>query len=456
MTERAVLIRLRPGLYRAHSRNTRGRSYKIHVALLKIHGWSAVCDCPGHLSHKHCYHADEAAQKEYEYMTTDVAKREQEGAVTVFARLPVPNLDPGTIVPSNILPTPGEIAAMAHIANLMTPDDEDPRETFKKELAGWELGVGPMTAIRRMFTVNNKIEPDTQLMLALALAGDSTVAITADVTGEAYNDLECVAVLKRGGVTHPKITYTMKDANASGQSKKKRRWSKWKKNGAGQKDGGWEEVDGPWQLYPKDMLKHAAVKRLLRLYAPDLINNVKGVGIGHAEVMIAGPNEDVIDAVVMESRIEARDEDPIQRAADHIEAEYVRQHPEAVNDDPHEPPVEDLNEHLDRQQAAPEGTDTTDYRAVVVALLGEAKENTDAGFFEGVMEEIRANYKYAIVIKGNKLQLTTAKLTDADAQKIALMLRTRIYGDGPPAEEGSTGEPAAAAEAIDPEDLPFE
>lgn len=447
MSERAVLIRLRPGLYRAYSRNTGGRSYKIHVALLKIHGWSATCDCPGHLSHKHCYHAEEAAQKEYEYMTTELTGRAQEMGVVVYERLPVPNLDPNTIIPSNILPSPGEIAAMAHIANLMTPDTEDPRETFKKELAGWELGVGPMTAIRRMFTVNNKIEPDTQLMLALALAGDSTLTVAVD--GDATS---CTATLKRSGVKHAPITYTMKDADASGQSKLKRRYNKLKKT--------WEDAPpGPWQLYPKDMLRHAAVKRVLRLYAPDLINNVKGVGIGAAEVMIAGPAEDVIDAVVMEEHGEQQaDASPLPT---HAPGDGPR--PDEVPGNGRGPLDERLSADSLTGESGEVAVDRTDYRAALKALLEEAKANTDDEFFAAIMAEFREAYQYAILIVGNKPQLQTAKLRVDDAKSATERLWTRLYGDGPSdaekmtaATESVIAATTAAAEALDPDDQSFE
>lgn len=425
MSERAVLIRLRPGLYRAYSRSMAGRSYKIQVALLKGWGWSGVCNCPGHLSHKHCYHTQEAAEKEYEHMTTDVATREQGTAVQVFERLPVPQLDPNTVLPSTILPAPSEIAAMAQIANLMTPENEDPRETFKKELAGWELGVGPMTAIRRMFTVNGKIEPDTQLMLALAIAKDPTLRVEVKGDGE-----KCTATLIRDGKRREPMTYTILDATKSGQAKVKRRWNKYDKK--------WEDAPGPWQLYPADMLRHATIKRLLRLYAPDLINNVRGVGIGAGEAMVA-TDEEVRDAIDMEestegsfSVIEEPSREDVIREG--ISSESMR----PLNDDG--------------------SVDTTNYTGVLKALLTEAHDTSDNEWFGSLMSTLMTQYTYAVAPGKNKRpNFSTDKLTPEDAKVAVAFVRKELHGAPEQAPEVPSAEAAAAMadDTVDPDDEPF-
>ena len=44
--------------------------------------------------------------------------------------------------------------------------------TLAVMLAGWEVGAKPMTALRHMFVVNGRTEPDAQLMMGIVKARD--------------------------------------------------------------------------------------------------------------------------------------------------------------------------------------------------------------------------------------------------------------------------------------------
>src|SRR5207244_565354 len=123
-------------------------------------------------------------------------------------------------------------------------------------LAGWELGVKPMTAFRHIFVVNGRTEPDAQVMMGLVRAKDPSAQFIFHQYTAEYCDVE----LRRGGESVIRVMYTIDDAIRSGQTAK----------------------GGPWKQYPRDMCAWAAVKRACRLGAPDLVNAIPSVMEGDA------------------------------------------------------------------------------------------------------------------------------------------------------------------------------
>ena len=132
--------------------------------------------------------------------------------------------------------------------------------------AGYELGLRPWTALRHVYIVNGKTEIETRAMVGIVRARDPRIRFEwPEYTAEA------VTCILHRGQEHTKVRYAIADANASGQTRKKKIWVG---------EGGQRkqiEVNGPWQLYPRDMLYAAATKRACRLGAPDLINAIEGV-----------------------------------------------------------------------------------------------------------------------------------------------------------------------------------
>jgi len=165
--------------------------------------------------------------------------------------------------PVAVLPMKDEVAMMLTLAGNITKarghaipaSIDSPEKAFAVILAGWELGVRPMTALRHVFVVNGRTEPDAQLMMGLVRARDET----AEFIFHRTDGTECEVELRRGGRSVVRLAYTAAMAKASGQITK-----------------------GAWTSYPADMLRWAAVKRACRLGAPDLVNSIPSVGLDDA------------------------------------------------------------------------------------------------------------------------------------------------------------------------------
>lgn len=187
------------------------------------------------------------------------------------------------------LPTAPEIDVMRVIASTvvvaagMVPDwIKTEEQALAVMIAGHEMGLTPMTALRHVYIVNGRTDFDAQILMGLVKAGDPS----ADFEFERYDAEGCIVVLHRNGHRPLRVSYTKVDAEASGQLKPKQRkkygsdafeWdpvAKKSKIKQGARSIGWEDIPGPWQLYPRDMYAWAAIKRAGRLGASELINGI--------------------------------------------------------------------------------------------------------------------------------------------------------------------------------------
>jgi hypothetical protein len=242
-----------PKLYRVHSRDAFGPVYHVQI----LNG-IAICNCPGYSNNGHCWHQGEGLKM-----------NEREDPPETMALVPI-QVNP----PEAALPSVQEINIMALIAGraakaegLVPKAIQTEDQAFAVMLAGWEVGAKPMTALRHIFVVNGRTEPDAQLMMGIVRAKDSSARFVFHTRTTQVCDVE----LWRRGRSIVRIQYSLQDAKTSGQLAK----------------------GGPWHLYPADMLSWAAVKRACRLGAPDLINAISGVDVGEAEDMMAGLAEEV-------------------------------------------------------------------------------------------------------------------------------------------------------------------
>ena len=237
-------------VFRMQSRSQYHQSYKVEVLLEDKR--RAVCDCPGFLSHHHCKHMEEIMND------LKVDPWESKSLVPLETR-----------PPSALLPSREEISVMGMLAKSVilarghaVPAALDSAgKAFAVMLAGWELGLKPMTALRHVFVVNGRTEPDAQVMRGIVLARDRTAEFIDSRTEDSHT-----VELWRGGKLRVSCTYTMQDAQRSGQASK----------------------PGPWQQYTADMLAWAATKRACRLGAPDLINEIEAgsIAVDEAEAML--------------------------------------------------------------------------------------------------------------------------------------------------------------------------
>jgi hypothetical protein len=126
-----------------------------------------------------------------------------------------------------------------------------------------------MQGLRHTFFVGEKLNFDAEASAAIAMHADPSLRITwnrTDATGA-----ECTVA--RAGYTPVTIEYTVEMAQKSGQA-------------TSHKDQRGRETS-PWLLFPGDMCRWAALRRALRLAAPDLL-----AGLNRNAIEGSWPDED--------------------------------------------------------------------------------------------------------------------------------------------------------------------
>lgn len=220
------------------SRSTLGVTYKV---LIHLDG-TLSCNCGSFEYHGDCPHL-EVARKELEKMTTALTTIKVQPPAAALPSLD--ELKTMDLVAANLV----ESRAVAIPSNLKTK--EDIRAVI---LAGWEMGVRPMTALRHIAVINGKTEPDGQLMAGIILAKESDARF--EVVAETQDSTTVRFTRPSKGIIR-EYTATMDDAKRAGLL-----------NSMG------------WQKYPRDMRRWHAMKRLSRAYAPDIINGIASVTLG--------------------------------------------------------------------------------------------------------------------------------------------------------------------------------
>ncbi len=242
-----TVTRLARGTYRVASESMPGQSYTVHTA-----GGRGTCTCRGWESHHtDCKHLRAVLAREQGGTMTD--DTQMTAIVTRDAPPPPIVVD---ALPTALLPSRADIDLMAMIAAEVVsgsgavPDGiKTPAQAIAVMLAGWELGLRPMSALRHLFIVNGRTELETRAMVGVIKARRPDIQFAwPEYTAEAVTCL-----ITRPGQPETRVRYTREDARASGQLAK----------------------PGPWQRYTRDMLYAAATKRACRLACPDLINAIE-------------------------------------------------------------------------------------------------------------------------------------------------------------------------------------
>lgn len=236
--KRAAVRRARP-----HERRFRSETVEDRIYIVQYRDGRAICNCLGYLTAGHCWHSKEVTVNEHE---------EQEAERESRALVPV-KVTP----PTALLPTINDFQIMKALATetaqakgLLPASIQGPAQAFAIMLAGWELGVRPMTALRHVYVVNGRPEPSAQLSLGLVKARDAS----ADMRILERTEKKCHVQLWRSGKLAADITATWDDAERAGLTK--------------------NEV---WRKYPKQMLQWTAVRTACRLGAPDALNAISSV-----------------------------------------------------------------------------------------------------------------------------------------------------------------------------------
>lgn len=261
------------------SRTKQGYSHKVTVGPTG----EVVCTCRGFEQWGHCWASTREKEK---VMTTQTES---------MALVPIKPEPPKTILPSkqelNIIGTIAKTAVLAR-GHAVPASIDSAAKAAAVMLAGHELGIKPMTALRHIFVVNGRTEPDAQIMAGIVMEQEPDALFEI----VKLDDKACTMRLRRpsrGPNAVWEYTYELKDAENAGLTKK----------------------GGPWVQFPKDMMRWAATKRLCRVYAPDLINSVGTVEVRAVNELLAAADEEPDVAVDIQSLPQAQlyndgDEEP--------------------------------------------------------------------------------------------------------------------------------------------------
>ena len=334
------------------------RTYRVD---LSADGSAGVCDCPA-TAHT-CKHIERVRK-----------------ATSMTETAVIPSTSPLVVQPppTALLPSRDDISLMLAIAETavkaqgMVPQNIKTKEqAVAIMMAGWELGLRPMTALRHVYVVNGRTELETRAMMGVIRAKEPAIQFAVP---EYTNDAVTV-VMTRPGQEPTAVRYTAEDAKRSGQLSK----------------------GGPWQSYTRDMLFAAAGKRACRIGAPDLIN-----AIDTAMVAVAAVPADIAPAP--------------------ISVRVVDDPAEAVNsgDDGALPP--------EVAAATAEAADPVALRAEIVRLILRLRDETDADFYQRALVTVRERWGHAHNERG---KLMPSKLTDGEADALRAYLSEALDGSRP-------------------------
>lgn len=266
------------------SRTRPGVRYRVVIG---IEG-ATVCNCAGFEFYGYCWHSRQVMEERMTSQALEVIKVQP---------------------PAALLPTQSELSIISTLAKTVVMarghsvpmSIDSPAKAAAVMLAGWELGVKPLSALRHIAVVNGRTEPDGQLMAAIVMAKEPDARFDiVELSAE-----RCVMRLRRPsrGVDM-EYTATIEDAKRAGLVK----------NG------------NPWALYPQDMLRLSATKRLCRIGAPDLINALSAVSVADAGALMpeAASDEVTID-------VDSLPAEALLNEGDAPEAAVVREVPSNVD-----------------------------------------------------------------------------------------------------------------------------
>lgn len=168
-----------------------------------------------------------------------------------MALAPVQVLPPQALLPSERdYALIDKAAQMAFSGAVALPRElNTPQKVGAVMLYGWELGLRPMTALQELYIVNGRVQPSARIMAGLLHARTDASIKIVEAT-----DKKCTLRLIWPSRRIDE-TYTVE----------------------------WAEIEraklangNVWQAYPRDKLITHCTKRLLRVYAPDIINGITG------------------------------------------------------------------------------------------------------------------------------------------------------------------------------------
>lgn len=176
--------------------------------------------------------------------------------------------------PESLLPTErtysliDKAARLAFSGAVALPKElNTPEKVGAVMLYGWELGLRPMTAIQELYIVNGRVQPSARIMAGLlASRTDATIKIVEST------DRKCTL----------RLIWPSRDLDENYTVE----WTEVERAKLANRD--------VWASYPRDKLITHCTKRLLRVFAPDIINGIVGPLIDRG-FEVADDEEDAFD-----------------------------------------------------------------------------------------------------------------------------------------------------------------
>lgn len=226
---------------RVPSRTHAGCFYDVTIGI----DGTPICSCPASFNHLECWHIKYVKEETVNDTTT--------------ALVPIQLAQRNALVP-----TEREMVGITRAAKLalsgavaLPPELNSPEKVATVMLYGLELGLMPFTAIRHLAIIKGRVSPSAEVMAGLYLKHEPAGSISV----VSIDDEQCTMRIIRPS---RKIDETYQVT-----------WDEIKKAGL---------ASGNNLQYPKDRMRYHATKRLLRIYAPDIINMLDGPSIEMPDV----------------------------------------------------------------------------------------------------------------------------------------------------------------------------
>lgn len=193
---------------------------------------------------------------------------------------------------ASLIPFASEWDAMRQMAEVLVdsgflpPNLNTPNKALTVLLAGRELGVPPMQAIRGIHVVNGRPSLSAELMLALAYQNIPGFRFRV----EASNEQICRITAQRSNADPVTLSFSISDAQRAGLTK-----------------------GDNWQKYPQAMLRARCTSAVLRVVAPDAIRGIYApdeIGASEREIEVqklAAVRGATIPGVAIDTTIEAEE-----------------------------------------------------------------------------------------------------------------------------------------------------
>lgn len=184
--------------------------------------------------------------------------------------------------PVSLIPSDSELARMEKVAGIILaggvdlPDALDtPQKVMAVMLKGRALGLDPTIAIDHIHIIDGHAVPDAQILAGI-LARDVPNSQLLIQHEDPEQSCTMRLIMPSRGIDAT-YTVTMQDSDVSMLVQRDTPHQVQGRNGA------YTTKPGGWVMYPRDRLRWHATKRLLRIYAPDVINGLSSYGMGEQE-----------------------------------------------------------------------------------------------------------------------------------------------------------------------------